>query len=432
MATVPKASQLARPAAEVRRIAQLAEAPALVEAQRWFIRERSWINELHLQLCRIPAPTFFEQERAEWFRRQLEDLNWRSTIDRAGNVLAAFGAEQAPRRIIVSAHLDTVFSPTRPEEVYFAPDGRLVGPGTSDNGSGLAAMLALARLLGGDSELHDLASSILLVANVGEEGEGNLSGMRYLCEGLGGQSSVGLRSIRSFLVLDGPSIEHVTAQALASKRYEITFSGAGGHSWNDHGTPNPVHVLSHLISGFVQSADARFLEHRRTQCAYNFSVVEGGNSINSIPANARAKLDIRSEDPALLDELSALLTATVERSLEHGNRGAKSSRLSAKIRDLGSRPGGKLPADSSLLRTVLAVDAHLNIRSRVDCASTDANVPLSLGLAAISIGAGGSGGGAHTRGEWYQPEGRELGLRRIFLLLVSLLDQDGELRRAEA
>jgi tripeptide aminopeptidase len=426
LATVPKASQFARPAAELRRIAQLSEAPAVAEAQRWFARERSWINEVHLQLCRIPAPTFFEQGRAEWFRQQLEELTWRASIDRAGNVLAAFRADQTRRRIIVSAHLDTVFSPARPEDVYFAPDGRLVGPGTSDNGSGLTAMLALARLLSAHSDLHELASSILLVANVGEEGEGNLSGMRYLCQGLPTQGMVEAGSIRAFLVLDGPSIEHVTAQALASKRYEIAFSGAGGHSWNDHGMANPVHVLSHLISGFIESADARFPEHRRSQCAYNFSVVEGGSSINSIPANARAKLDIRSEDPALLDELSALLTASVERSLEHGNRSARGSRLSAKIRDLGSRPGGKLPADSLLLRTVQAVDAHLNIRSRVDCASTDANVPLSLGLPAISIGAGGSGGGAHTAAEWYQPEGRELGLRRIFLLLISLLDQGSE------
>ncbi len=414
-----KATQTARPSSEARRIALVAGAPAVIEAQRWFTRERSWINELHLQACRVAAPTFFERNRAEWFRLQLENLGWRSGIDRAGNVLASFGESQAPRRIVVSAHLDTVFSPSRPEDIHFAPDGRLVGPGTSDNGSGLAALLALGKLLAANPDLHDLASAVLIVANVGEEGEGNLSGMRYLC-----QHSQDLTAIKAFLVLDGPSIEHVTAQALASRRYEIAFSGAGGHSWNDHGTPNPVHVLSHLISSFVESADARAFENRRSQCSYNFSVVEGGTSINSIPASARAKLDIRSEDSAVLEELSSLLTTAVERSLEHGNRLARTNRLSAKIRDLGSRPGGKLPADSPLLRTIFAVDSHLSIRSRVDCASTDANVPLSLGLPAISIGAGGSGGGAHTTGEWYQPDGRELGLRRIFLLLASLVYQD--------
>ena len=157
--------------------------------------------------------------------------------------------------------------------------------------------------------------------------------------------------------------------------------------------PNPVHVLSDAISSFVRSADAYVSAEIREQCSYNFSVVEGGTSINSIPASARAKLDIRSEDPGLLEELSALVATTVERSLEFGNRSARTSRLSAKIKDLGSRPGGKLRADSPLLQTVQAVDAHLNIRSRLQCASTDANVPLSMGLHAVSIGAGGHGGG---------------------------------------
>ncbi len=420
MATLPKvAAQIGRPPSQVRRIGQLAESPALVEAQRWFARERTWINELHLQLCRIPAATFFEQTRADWFRLQLENLGWIAGIDRAGNVLARFGAHSAPRPIVVSAHLDTVFAPHRPEDIYFGTDGRLIGPGTSDNGSGLTALLALARLLAGSPQLHPIASSLLIVANVGEEGEGNLSGMRYLC-----RHSPDLAAIQAFVVLDGPSIEHVTAQALASRRYEITFSGAGGHSWNDHGTPNPVHVLSHLISSFIESADAHVTDTQRNQCSYNFSVVEGGTSINSIPSSARGKLDIRSEEPSILEELSALVTAAVERSLEHGNRTARGTRLSAKIRDLGCRPGGKLPADAPLLRAILSVDHHLSIRSRVDCASTDANVPLSMGLPAISIGAGGGGGGAHTRDEWYQPEGRELGLRRIFLLLASLAEPE--------
>ena len=404
MATVPKTPPS-------RRIGQIAELPALVEAQRWLVRERSWINEQHLQLCRIPAPTFFEQQRAEWFRQQLECLGWKASLDRAGNVLATFGDDARSRAFLISAHLDTVFAPAKPEEVYFAPDGRLLGPGTSDNGSGLTALLTLANLLGSQPDLNDLASCLLIVANVGEEGEGNLSGMRYLCE-----HSQETRGVEAFVILDGPSTDHVTAQALASQRYEVTFSGPGGHNWNDHGTPNPVHALSNAISFYVSAADNR----AGKACSYNFSVIEGGTSINAIPASARAKLDIRSEDPARLEDLSALLSTTVERSLEQGNRSAKTHRLTAKIRDLGSRPGGKLAADSFLLQTIQAVDAHLNIRSRVDCASTDANVPLSLGLPAISIGAGGQGGGAHTSSEWYQPDRRETGLRRVLLLLAAL------------
>ncbi|MDQ2776443.1 MAG: M20/M25/M40 family metallo-hydrolase [Acidobacteriota bacterium] len=418
MATLPKTPPNTRNFPDSRRIGQLADTAGLMEAQRWFARERTWINEQHLQLCRIPAPTFFEQKRAEWFRVQLESSGWNASIDRAGNVLATFGEDNGPRPFLVSAHLDTVFAPGRPEDVYFAPDGRLVGPGTSDNGSGLAALLVLAKLLDSRSDLHELASCLLIVANVGEEGEGNLSGMRYLC-----QHSQEVSAIEAFIILDGPSIDHVTAQALASRRYEVTFSGPGGHNWNDQGTPNPVHALSEVISSFIRAADNRAGADRRIPCAYNFSIIEGGTSINAIPSSARTKLDIRSEDPAVLDELSILLTGIVERSLEQGNRSVKTKRLTAKIRDLGARPGGRLPEDSFLLQTIQAVDAYLNIRSRVDCASTDANVPLSMGLPAISIGAGGQGGGAHTSGEWYQPDRRETGLRRVLLLLAALFDR---------
>ena len=214
----------------------------MANAQRWFSRERAWINEQHLQLCRIAAPTFFESQRAEWFRLQLELLGWFARLDRAGNVLAMTADDNIQRPFVVSAHLDTVFAPSCPEDVSFTPDGRLAGPGVSDNGSGLTAILALARLLYETPELLSLAESVLLVANVGEEGEGNLSGMRYLC-----RPAAQLSQVRAFLVLDGPSTDHITAQALASRRFEVTFAGPGGHSWNDSGTPNPVHALSHVI-----------------------------------------------------------------------------------------------------------------------------------------------------------------------------------------
>ena len=409
-----------RSPSDTKRCAGIAQRPEIVAAQQWFSRERAWINEQHLQLCRIAAPTFFEHDRAQWFRLQLESLGWFARLDRAGNVLAMTSDDGRQRPLVISAHLDTVFAPGRPEEVSFTHDGRLAGPGVSDNGSGLSALLALGRLLQEQAALRALADSILLVANVGEEGEGNLSGMRYLC-----RPSPQLSAVQAFLVLDGPSTDHITSQALASRRFEITFSGPGGHSWNDSGTPNPVHALSHVISGFTQAADLKVSGERKARCSYNFGVVEGGNSINSIPAIARGKVDLRSADPGMLEELTELLNRAVERGLEIENRNARDHRLSAKIKDLGTRPGGKLPDQSLLLQTIQTVDAYLNIRSRVDCASTDANVPLSLGLPAVSIGAGGHGGGAHTREEWYQAEGREIGLRRILLLLAALQESLG-------
>ncbi|HEX3685674.1 MAG TPA: M20/M25/M40 family metallo-hydrolase [Bryobacteraceae bacterium] len=421
MATESKTLPIApRLLSETRRVAQMAEQPALFDAQRWFARERAWINEQQLQLCRIPAPTFFEQQRAEWLRGQFELLGWSARLDRAGNVLAGFGAEEGEPLILLSAHLDTVIAPSRPEEIYFGPDGRLLGPGTSDNGSGLAALLAVARVLQEMPELHGLASCLMLVANVGEEGEGNLSGMRYLC-----RPTPQLMRVKAFVVLDGPCSEHITAQALASRRYQISFTGPGGHSWNDYGTPNPVHALSDTISSFTESAEARVAARRKARCSYNFGIIEGGTSINSIPGSARAKLDLRSDEPASLEDLANLLTAAVERGLERENRNTRGARLTAKIKDLGSRPGGRLAEHAPLLRTIQAVDAYLNIRSRLDCASTDANVPLSMGLPAISIGAGGQGGGAHTAQEWYHSEQRELGLRRILLLLSALIEDQG-------
>jgi tripeptide aminopeptidase len=399
----------------------------MFHAQRWFARERTWINEQQLQLCRIPAPTFFEQQRAEWLHAQLGLFGWNARLDRAGHVLARFGVEDSDASIMLSAHLDTVIAPSRPEEVYFGADGRLFGPGASDNGSGLAALLALARVMKETPELHSLAAGLLLVANVGEEGEGNLSGMRYLC-----RPAPQLARMRAFIILDGPSTEHITAQALASRRFDISFAGPGGHSWNDYGTPNPVHALSDTISSFNESAEARLASRRKTRFSYNFGIIEGGTSINSIPASARTKLDLRSEDAANLDELASLLTGAVERGLERENRNARGTRLTAKIKDLGSRPGGKLAEHAPLLRTIQAVDAYLNIRSRLDCASTDANVPLSMGLPAISIGAGGQGGGAHTSQEWYHGEQRELGLRRILLLLAAISQPEQDSAPANA
>jgi len=408
-------AQRPRTSAETGKIAWLANQGGLSGAQRWLLRERSWINEVHLALCRIPAPTFFESTRAAWFRDQLAALGWNARLDRAGNVRAHFSERTQATPLVVSAHLDTVLSPARQEDVSLSHDGELNGPGVSDNGSGLAALLALARLFAETPELHTLASQILLVANVGEEGEGNLNGMRYLC-----RYGLEAAGVRAFLVLDGPSTAHITSQALASRRFEVVFNGPGGHSWNDYGTPNPVHALADLISDFVQSAEPRVGVTRRNRCSYNFGIVEGGTGINAIPSSARTKLDLRSESPLLLDELSALLSGAVERSLERENRASRGTRLTAKIKEIGSRPGGRLADDAPLLRTIKAVDAYLGIRSTPQCASTDANVPLSMGWPALSIGAGGQGGGAHTASEWYHSDGREVGIWRILLLLAAV------------
>ena len=406
------ASPRAEPVPLAKRVAAAANHPVLSDALPWFVREKQWINEQHLQLCRIPAPTFFEQRRAEWMLEQFRSLGCVARIDRGGNVIAHPAENRVGPYIALTAHLDTVLAPRNDEEISVAPDGRLHGPGVSDNGSGLASLLAIARVISSSAELAEIFHRLVFIANVGEEGEGNLNGMRYLCR----QSSTGGK-IQSFVILDGPNHDHITSQALASRRFDISVTGPGGHSWSDYGIANPVHAVARAI--------AYFTEHRlpansgpRSSC--NFGIIEGGSSINSIPTQARTKVDVRSESAVKLDEIANLLTGSVERALEVENQRASGGKATAKIKEIGTRPGGALPDDAPILQYIRAVDAYLGIRSHLDCASTDANIPLSMGLAAISIGAGGQGGGAHTPREWFHPEGRELGLKRILLTLFLL------------
>ncbi|MBM3736730.1 MAG: M20/M25/M40 family metallo-hydrolase [Acidobacteria bacterium] len=396
---------------QARTIAQTAAEPALIEACQWFAAERRWINEKHLELCRIPAPTFQEQRRAEWMVAQFRSLGCDARVDRAGNVLAHVNGDHGGQMVALTAHLDTVLEPRSPDDIRIGRDGEVTGPGVADNGAGLAALLAVAGALRGNRTLRDSALPLLLVANVGEEGEGNLSGMRFLCR----QSGMGSR-IASFVVLDGPATDHITCRALASRRFEITCSGPGGHSWSDWGVGNPVHAISRAITFFAEQPVSS-----GPRTTFNFGLIEGGTSVNSIPASARAKVDLRSESPSRIDEMAAWLTASLERAIEIENDRSTAGRVSAKVREIGSRPGGQVAEDARIVRHIRAVDSHLGIRAHIDCASTDANIPLSLGLPAMSIGAGGQGGGAHTVNEWFRAEGRETGLRRILLLLVQLM-----------
>ena len=395
----------------IRSVAALAARPAVRECIQWFTEERRWINDRHLELCRIPAPTFQENRRAEWMAARFREIGCDVRIDRAGNVVSFLHSNQQTSCVALTAHLDTVLEPRKPEDITLGSDGKFRGPGVADNGAGLAALLAIAQGIRGTSLSGDLFPFVFL-ANVGEEGEGNLSGMRYICRpgGLGSR-------ISSFVVLDGPNLDHITCRALASRRFEITLTGPGGHSWSDYGTGNPVHALSRAITLF---SDLPLLNAPGPRSSFNFGFVEAGTSVNAIPAVARAKVDLRSEDAARLDELASLLTSSVERAIEVENLRASSGRIAAKIREIGSRPGGKLDDSAAIISHIRTVDAYLKIRSQLDCASTDANIPLSLGMQAVSVGAGGRGGGAHTAQEWYNPEGRELGLQRILLTLCLL------------
>jgi acetylornithine deacetylase/succinyl-diaminopimelate desuccinylase-like protein len=394
---------------------EIAERPGIREALQWFTREKQWVNEIHLQLCRIPAPTFLEQERAEWVATQFRAIGWHVGIDRMGNVLASLESDPRGPLVALTAHLDTVMAPRTREDISIDNEGAFRGPGVSDNGAGLAALLATAKAIKSTAGMAEIWSRLLLVANVGEEGEGNLCGMRHLC----GQSQF-VEKVCAFVVLDGAATDHITVHGLGSRRFEIIFAGAGGHSWSDFGIANPVHALSRALSLFI---DQRPIDPRSTpKVSVNVGIIEGGASINAIPASARAKVDIRSESNEKMEQLVGALQNAVARAEEVENLRAIGAKVSAKIREIGSRPAARLAPDAPIVARIRSVDAHLGIRSRLDCASTDANIPISMGIPAVCLGAGGQGGGAHTTAEWYRPDGRDLGLKRVLLTLALLLD----------
>ena len=390
---------------------ELAEHRGVRDCLQGFTREKQWINEIHLQLCRIPSPTFLEQERAAWFLEQFKTLGWNASMDRAGNVAASWG--EAPY-IAMTAHLDTVLAPRSKDDVTAEGDGSFHGPGVSDNGAGLAALLAVARGFAGvRSNLPGFPCGLLLVANVGEEGEGNLIGMRHLCK-----QSAYAGKIAGMVVADGANIDHITVRGLGSRRFEVAFTGPGGHSWSDQGIGNPVHALCRAVALFSETRLDGGIKS-----AINVGLIDGGSGVNAIAQNARAKVDIRSESNPRIDELADLLAGAVERAREVENQRATGGKVAAKLREIGARPAAALPEGAAILRYVRAVDAHLGIRSYLDTSSTDANIPLAMGIPALAIGAGGSGGGAHTSQEWFRPEGRDLGLKRILLLLLLLMRQ---------
>ena len=401
----------------------------------WFSRHERDIADFQLAITAIPAPPFGEQPRAAWLRERLQPLGLTLTTDAAGNLLAArpglqsASAPEAPPSeappseapspapaIAVSAHLDTVFPAATPLDVR-REQARLLGPGISDNGTGLAALWALA------AALHQLAIvttlPLLFIANVGEEGEGNLRGIRHIYRQAPaeGAPSAPAPAIAMLIALDGSGTASIIAQALGSRRFEIVITGPGGHSWSDFGAPNPIVAASAAIG---ELSNIPLPVNPRT--TLNIGGIEGGTSINAIPSRAVVKVDLRSSDPRRLDELEKRIRrAVADACADTQARSLNSAaRLQHSIAVVGERPAGELPAASPLLAAIRAVDAHLGIHSQLQRASTDANIPLSLGLEAISLGAGGSGGGAHTLSEWFDPAGREQGLKRIALLLLLL------------
>lgn len=434
------AARSKRPATETlsarQQVTRLAGLRATQQAFAWFQKHEEEFSQLQLELSAIPSPPFGEGARAAWLKKRFTDLGLaQPQIDKAGNVIGirkGSGSGSDAARLAVLAHIDTVFSEGTPLK-FRRQAGKLYGPGISDNGSGLVALLAVAQALRRAEVQH--SADIVFAGTVGEEGEGNLRGVRHFFS-----QPEWRESIAYTLVVDGAGTETVVSQALGSRRFEITLRGKGGHSWSDFGDPNPIAVLARAIANLYKT---EVLSTARKKSAYNVGVIEGGTSVNSIPESARMRVDLRSESQDELDRLERELRAAIARALSSsgkrsperengaGKRAPASaseseagSALECDIRCIGERPAAELAAEAKMLQVIHAVDAHLGINSRIHCSSTDANIPLSLGKEALSIGAGGTGGGAHTLNEWYDPRGRDLGLKRILLTVLTLAGVD--------
>jgi len=407
---MPVRSSLVRHSTRSAFSAQLAENAQVRAALAWFAPNLSWINDQQARLTEIPAPPFQEAQRAAAVKALLSASGLNVQIDATGNVIGELAGVNEKEFVMLSAHLDTVFPAGT--EVKVRRDGsRMLAPGISDNGTGLAALAAIARALH-EAQIKP-QRTILFVADVGEEGEGNLRGMRALVDAYHGR-------LKAVIVLDGAGTDHVTTVALASRRLEVVINGPGGHSWSDFGMPNPINAL---VRGSVRFINTKVPASPRT--TFNLGQIEGGTSVNSIPYEARLKVDVRSESENELTRLESALrecmAAGVRDEME-SSRDRSRGKLEWKVEVIGSRPGGELAAESPLLAALRAADVVVGNESRIERSSTDANVPLSVGIDAISIGAGGNGGSAHSLQEWYDPAGREMGLKRALLTLLGVAD----------
>jgi acetylornithine deacetylase/succinyl-diaminopimelate desuccinylase-like protein len=408
-----------------RRITRLATLTAVHRAFHWLHLHQPQLRNWQLELVRIPAPPFGESARANWFLERFRQLGLTNIhLDNEGNALAELSPnsdsnpspiEAEKPVVLLSAHLDTVFPIDTPIEPVEQKDSQVIhAPGICDNGAGLTALLAIAAALRFANITPPIP--ILFAANVGEEGEGDLRGMRHIFE----RGCYGSR-IAAAIALEGSGTSAVVTRALGSLRFRVTITGPGGHSWTDRGTPNPILLLGRAIT---QIAALKIPEDPPT--TINVGHISGGTAINSIPESATALLDIRSPEPTQL-----IATAThVHQIFDDIIATQKTTNSPAKlhIETIGNRPAAALPNDSPLLQTLRAVDRHLNLRTEQRLGSTDANIPLSHNIPAIAIGAGGTCSGIHTLQEWYDPTNREVALRRILLTLLDTLDTTAILR----
>jgi tripeptide aminopeptidase len=369
--------------------------------------------EEQITLACIPAPPFGEAQRGDYVSDRFQAIGLTDVVtDEVGNVIGRLPVDR-PRTLgaaplLLSAHLDTVFPAETPLRLRRNGE-RISVPGIADNARGLAALLTLARVLVEDRSV--LGRPLVFVATVGEEGIGDLRGVKHLFRD-GGEH----RDATGFISIDGSGLRRIVHRGVGSLRFRVTLEGAGGHSWSDWGIANPLNAAGLAIAELTRLEIPQ--AHPTTLTVARCG---GGTSVNAIPERAWLELDLRSEDPASLDRLDRLVRAAVRRGSQDENRRRrrKTPALRERWERIGARPAGVLPEKHPLLELAVAATSELGYRAELAASSTDSNVPLARRIPALTIGAGGESGGIHTVEEWYSNTGGAQGIERVLLLVAA-------------
>ncbi len=362
-----------------------------------------------VELTQIPAPPFDEAARAARFAELLGEAGLADVvIDDVGNVLGHRAGVGGGPTVAVVAHLDTVFPPGTDVTVSRRGE-RLYAPGIGDDTRGLVLLLSMLHALE-ETGLETLGD-LLFVGSVGEEGLGDLRGVRHLLREDG-------PAIGAFIAIDGGSDSRVVNQALGSRRYRVKVTGPGGHSWGDFGLGNPALALARAMYLFDDAAGT--VVNTGPAATYSVGRLGGGTSVNAIPHESWAEVDLRSVDHGQLDRLDEVLAFSVERALDEQNRRRdRGDALEASLETIGERPSGTVASDHPLVRAAMEATRHLGFVPRLGAASTDANIPISLGIPAITLGRGGRSGGAHSLDEWWSDDEAHLAVQRAMLVALA-------------
>jgi acetylornithine deacetylase/succinyl-diaminopimelate desuccinylase-like protein len=394
-----------------RLIVEIAGRAEVRAARRWLERHDAATLQTQRALARIPAPTGGEAERASFLAEALRHAGLDARTDAAGNVVAGLGDGDSPP-VALAAHLDTVFVAGTPLEIG-ERDGRITGPGIGDNARGLAALVAVARACRAVGLTPP--RPLLLVGTVGEEGAGDLRGVRHLFEDCAFRPA-------AFIALDGAGLDRVVHRALGSRRLRAVFRGPGGHSWAAFGAANPAHA-----AGFAAAGVAELSLPAVPRTTASVVRIGGGSALNAIPSEAWLELDLRSEGEAALERLWGATTRALGKALDKANRrrAAGTPPLTLELEPLGTRPSGATDAAHPLVQAAVAATRHVGASPELAAASTDANVAISLGIPAIALGAGGKGGDTHRETEWYENENGPAGLYRALLVALAAAEWAG-------